>query len=293
MKKVGVVEMNEKVRDNVIVPIVAALITGVLGLWGGSQITETRIGNEVNVIINQNGAENSASLKSDDLVEAFRILQDKNEASEIKINSLTELNKSVEAELRSKDRELLSTQNMLKNEEEKNAQLKEENTRLVEENKKIKDILLQDNSYADTLDDLIKLKKTSKRLEDLHLIDSDRYEMVQALVDSHGNPHTYVYKFRTDSTAFARYKLNGQYDVFTAYAVTGQDDTSREAALCVEIWVDNQRVAQYTNITTAKESYKIGPIVVRNADELKIVVARMAGGYESLYIVDESLEVAE
>lgn len=287
------VEISEKVRDNVIVPIAAAVISGVLGLWGGGQITENHINSQVNVVINPNGTQNDSDLDFDDLVKAYHILQDENEASASKINSLTELNEAIETELNQKKDELHKTQRLMQITEEENEQLKKENDRLLAENEKVKDILLQDNTYADSLDDLVVLKKTVKRLEDLHLIDSDRYEIVQALVDSHGNPHTYVYKFRTDSTAFARYKLNGQYDVFTAYAVTGQNDTSREAALCVEIWVDNQRVAQYTNITTAKESYKIGPIVVRNADELKIVVARMAGGYESLYIVDESLEVTE
>ena len=122
-------KMSEKVRDNVVVPLVVALVTGVFGLWGGGQITKTRINNQVNFIINQDGVQNGEESDFDDLVEAFYILQDKNEENETEINSLTELKNAAEKEAKNKDLELIDAREALKETQEENDQLKAKNPR--------------------------------------------------------------------------------------------------------------------------------------------------------------------
>lgn len=275
------------------VPVVVAIISATGAYFAGGEAVKNDISIQVNNVVNPNGGSANYELDVNDLVNAYYSQSDRIKESADAIEDLREENKSIEDELRKTRKDLNAAEEKLEEKDNKIAELERENGRLNEENNKIKDILLQDNTYADSLDDLVIVKKTTKRLGDLFLIDSDEYSTSQMLEDSHGNIHTYAYKFETQDTAFARYKLNGQYDVFSAVLVTGQD-TTRDAVFCVEILVDNVSVAQYKDITTAKESYTVGPISVRNADELKILVARMEGYYgETLYVTDESLSVVE
>ena len=87
----------------------------------------------------------------------------------------------------------------------------------------------------------------TKRLDNLELLDSERCEQVASVRDLYGTTHSVSYKFNPWQEAWAKFKLDGRYDTFEANILTS-DDTSRDANISVEIYVDDVLVGRVDNI---------------------------------------------
>lgn len=92
-----------------------------------------------------------------------------------------------------------------------------------------------------------KIQVETKRLDNLELLDSERCEQVASVRDLYGTTHSVSYKFDPWQEAWAKFKLDGRYDTFEANILTS-DDTSRDANISVEIYVDDVLVGRVDNI---------------------------------------------
>ena len=128
--------------------------------------------------------------------------------------------------------------------------LQSENAALKEQVENLKSLLL--NTYSmDEIDTVVAQgyldEVESKRLDNLELLDSERCEQVASVRDLYGTTHSVSYKFDPWQEAWAKFKLDGQYDTFEANILTS-DDTSRNANISVEIYVDDVLVGRVDNI---------------------------------------------
>lgn len=128
--------------------------------------------------------------------------------------------------------------------------LQSENAALKEQVENLKSLLL--NTYSmDEIDTVVAQgyldEVETKRLDKLELLDSERCEQVASVRDLYGTTHSVSYKFDPWQEAWAKFKLDGQYDTFEANILTS-DDTSRNANISVEIYVDDVLVGRVDNI---------------------------------------------
>ena len=128
--------------------------------------------------------------------------------------------------------------------------LQSENAALKEQVENLKSLLL--NTYSmDEIDTVVAQgyldEVESKRLDNLELLDSERCEQVASVRDLYGTTHSVSYRFDPWQEAWAKFKLDGQYDTFEANILTS-DDTSRDANISVEIYVDDVLVGRVDNI---------------------------------------------
>lgn len=128
--------------------------------------------------------------------------------------------------------------------------LQSENAALKEQVENLKSVLL--NTYSmEEIDTVVKQgyldEVETKRLDNLELLDSERCEQVASVRDLYGTTHSVSYKFDPWQDAWAKFKLDGQYDTFEANILTS-DDTSRNANISVEIYVDDVLVGRVDNI---------------------------------------------
>lgn len=128
--------------------------------------------------------------------------------------------------------------------------LQSENAALKEQVENLKSVLL--NTYSmEEIDTVVKQgyldEVETKRLDNLELLDSERCEQVASVRDLYGTTHSVSYKFDPWQDAWAKFKLDGQYDTFEANILTS-DDTSRNANISVEISVDDVLVGRVYNI---------------------------------------------
>ena len=128
--------------------------------------------------------------------------------------------------------------------------LQSENAALKEQVENLKSLLL--NTYSmDEIDTVVAQgyldEVESKRLDNLELLDSERCEQVASVRDLYGTTHSVSYRFDPWQEAWAKFKLDGQYDTFEANILTS-DDTSRNANISVEIYVDDVLVGRVDNI---------------------------------------------
>ena len=150
--------------------------------------------------------------------------------------------------------QLINVYNSTKDQNEKltsEAQtLQSENAALKEQVENLKSLLL--NTYSmDEIDTVVAQgyldEVETKRLDNLELLDSERCEQVASVRDLYGTTHSVSYKFDPWQEAWAKFKLDGQYDTFEANILTS-DDTSRNANISVEIYVDDVLVGRVDNI---------------------------------------------
>lgn len=150
--------------------------------------------------------------------------------------------------------QLINVYNSTKDQNEKltsEAQtLQSENAALKEQVENLKSLLL--NTYSmDEIDTVVAQgyldEVESKRLDNLELLDSERCEQVASVRDLYGTTHSVSYRFDPWQEAWAKFKLDGQYDTFEANILTS-DDTSRDANISVEIYVDDVLVGRVDNI---------------------------------------------
>lgn len=128
--------------------------------------------------------------------------------------------------------------------------LQSENAALQEQVENLKSVLL--NTYSmDEIDTVVAQgyldEVETKRLDNLELLDSERCEQVASVRDLYGTTHSVSYKFDPWQEAWAKFKLDGRYDTFEANILTS-DDTSRDANISVEIYVDDVLVGRVDNI---------------------------------------------
>ena len=128
--------------------------------------------------------------------------------------------------------------------------LQSENAALKEQVENLKSLLL--NTYSmDEIDTVVAQgyldEVETKRLDNLELLDSERCEQVASVRDLYGTTHSVSYRFDPWQEAWAKFKLDGQYDTFEANILTS-DDTSRNANISVEIYVDDVLVGRVDNI---------------------------------------------
>ena len=128
--------------------------------------------------------------------------------------------------------------------------LQSENAALKEQVENLKSLLL--NTYSmDEIDTVVAQgyldEVETKRLDNLELLDSEGCEQVASVRDLYGTTHSVSYKFDPWQEAWAKFKLDGRYDTFEANILTS-DDTSRNANISVEIYVDDVLVGRVDNI---------------------------------------------
>ena len=128
--------------------------------------------------------------------------------------------------------------------------LQSENAALKEQVENLKSLLL--NTYSmEEIDTVVAQgyldEVETKRLDNLELLDSERCEQVASVRDLYGTTHSVSYRFDPWQEAWAKFKLDGQYDTFEANILTS-DDTGRDANISVEIYVDDVLVGRVDNI---------------------------------------------
>lgn len=128
--------------------------------------------------------------------------------------------------------------------------LQSENAALKEQVENLKSLLL--NTYSmDEIDTVVAQgyldEVETKRLDKLELLDSEGCEQVASVRDLYGTTHSVSYRFDPWQEAWAKFKLDGRYDTFEANILTS-DDTSRDANISVEIYVDDVLVGRVDNI---------------------------------------------
>lgn len=215
--------MKEKSR----VTIICAIITAVAGIIaGGSQIelkNAQTASQEINVNIiqtlDETGNSNLSlstdlSSSTDELITAYK--KAVNDSDELKMQA-----QSDQAQIRD---------------------LEDENSDLKNQVQILKAALLSTYS-SDEISAVIEqggLKKAvTKRLDNLECLDSVQCRQVASVKDLYGTTHSVSYRFEASSdAAWAKFKLDGKYDTFTASIVTA-DDTNRDSNMSVEVYVDD------------------------------------------------------
>lgn len=173
--------------------------------------------------------------------------------------------------------------------------LQSENAALKEQVENLKSLLL--NTYSmDEIDTVVAQgyldEVESKRLDNLELLDSEGCEQVASVRDLYGTTHSVSYKFDPWQEAWAKFKLDGRYDTFEANILTS-DDTSRDANISVEIYVDDVLVGRVDNIVRDENLRPIS-VSVNGGKVLMIKVINTNSQSSSLcYVSDTNLTVLQ
>ena len=173
--------------------------------------------------------------------------------------------------------------------------LQSENAALKEQVENLKSLLL--NTYSmEEIDTVVAQgyldEVETKRLDNLELLDSERCEQVASVRDLYGTTHSVSYRFDPWQEAWAKFKLDGQYDTFEANILTS-DDTSRDANISVEIYVDDVLVGRVDNIVRDENVRPIS-VSVNGGKVLMIKVINTNSQSSSLcYVSDTNLTVLQ
>lgn len=171
--------------------------------------------------------------------------------------------------------------------------LKSQNRDLQSQVQNLKAVLL--NTYTmDEIDTVVEqgiLEKTSiKRLDNLECLDSESCERVSSVKDLYGTTHSVSYRFDAWGAAWAKFKLDGNFDTFTANIVTS-DATDRNTNMSVEIYVDDILVSRVDDIVRDEHVRPISASV-NGGKVLMIKVIRTNNRSNNIcYITDTSLSV--
>lgn len=132
----------------------------------------------------------------------------------------------------------------------------------------------------------------SKRLDNLECLDSVNCEQVPSVKDLYGTTHSISYRFEASDTAWAKFKLDGQYDTFAANIVTSED-TNRDANMSVEVYLDDVLVGRVDDVVRDEHIRPIS-VSVNGGNVLMIKVIRTNSRYDShAYICDTTLSVLQ
>lgn len=271
---------KENVKE-IIFQVVVPVFCAALGLFGGIVFT-----------VNQNSKINTKIQNTLYGVSGDITI---NNNLEVNATNLIESYEGVKQENKNQKEEFDNLQNKYSEMQKDIAELEATNAALKIENEKLKTFLLHDNTYANDIEDLVFVKQTSDRLENLYIIDGQRYSYVDGVKDYYGNSHSVSYKLHADGTAFIEYKLERKYDTFNANIITTKE-TGAETLFNIEVYLDNSLVKRIDDITRATNSVPLGPIVVTDIDRLKIKVIKMQGNNlhpAICYITDDSLSIVQ
>lgn len=260
---------KEKNRTKIICAVVTAISAIVAGgsafqLHNVQNISQTVNGNVIQ-ILGETGSYVSAGTdltdSTDELISAYRKVLDEN--SQYQANQST-----LQGQVQS---------------------LQNENDDLKNQIQILKETLL--NTYSsDEINSVIEqggLKRDiSKRL------DSVNCEQVPSVKDLYGTTHSISYRFEASDTAWAKFKLDGQYDTFAANIVTSED-TNRDANMSVEIYLDDVLVGRVDDVVRDEHIRPIS-VSVNGGNVLMIKVIRTNSCYDShAYICDTTLSVLQ
>lgn len=266
---------KEKNRTKIICAVVTAISAIVAGgsafqLHNVQNISQTVNGNVIQ-ILGETGSYVSAGTdltdSTDELISAYRKVLDEN--SQYQANQST-----LQGQVQS---------------------LQNENDDLKNQIQILKETLL--NTYSsDEINSVIEqggLKRDiSKRLDNLECLDSVNCEQVPSVKDLYGTSHSISYRFDASDTAWAKFKLDGQYDTFSANIVTSED-TNRDANMSVEIYLDDVLVGRVDDVVRDEHVRPIS-VSVNGGNVLMIKVIRTNSYYSSYaYICDTSLSVLQ
>lgn len=173
--------------------------------------------------------------------------------------------------------------------------LQSENAALKEQVENLKSVLL--NTYSiDEIDTVVAQgyldEIETKRLDNLEMLDSERCKQVASVKDLYGTTHSISYQLDPWQEAWAKFKLDGKYDTFEANIVTS-DDTSRDANMSVEVYVDDVLVGRVDNIVRDENVLPIS-VSVNGGKVLMIkAVNTNETGNSYCYITDTKLTVLQ
>lgn len=270
---------KKRIKFKHIVPIITTLITTATTFFFGHEAYVMKnMTQQINVSITNTLGENSAvnitsdtdlSESSDELIAAYNNLRAENE--ELKNNYQND-----------------QSENQVQVEN-----LRLENEQLKSQVQNLKAMLL--NTYTpeevNTVVESGVLKKTvTKRLDNIEFLDGEDCKQVPTVVDLYGTTHSTSYELRASGTAWGKFKLDGQYDVFSANIVTSTE-TNRDANIRVEFYVDDVLVAYVDNVVRDENVRPIS-FSVNGGDVLMIKAVRTNDVYGSYcYITDTALTV--
>lgn len=173
--------------------------------------------------------------------------------------------------------------------------LQSENAALKEQVENLKSVLL--NTYSiDEIDTVVAQgyldEIETKRLDNLEMLDSERCKQVASVKDLYGTTHSISYQLDPWQEAWAKFKLDGKYDTFEANIVTS-DDTSRDANMSVEVYVDDVLVGRVDNIVRDENVLPISVSVNGGKVLMMKAVNTNATGNSYCYITDTKLTVLQ
>ena len=275
---------KKRIKPKHIVEVVVAIVSAaavIISAYLGSKLYElTNMTQQVNINITntlgRNGdtdvtSEANLTESSDELIAAYSDLRAENE--ELKSNYQNEQNAN-QAQVES---------------------LKSENEQLKNQVQNLKAMLL--NTYTpeevNTVVESDVLKKTvTKRLDNIEFLDGINCEQIPTIVDLYGTTHSTSFELCARETAWGKFKLDGQYDMFAANIVTSAQ-TGRNANIRVEFYVDDVLVAYVDNVVR-DENVRPVSFSVNGGNILMIKAVRTNGEYDSYcYITDTALTVLE
>ena len=266
---------KEKNRTKIICTVITAVLAAVTGgsvlrLYNVQNVTQTVNGNVIQ-ILGETGSNISANMdltdSTEELLSEYKKVIDEN--SQYQTNQTT-----LQGQVQS---------------------LQSENDDLKSQIQILKGTLL--NTYSsDEINSVIEqggLKRDiSKRLDNLECLDSVNCEQVPSVKDLYGTTHSISYRFEASDTAWAKFKLDGQYDTFAANIVTSED-TNRDANMSVEIYLDDVLVGRVDDVVRDEHIRPIS-VSVNGGNVLMIKVIRTNSRYDShAYICDTTLSVLQ
>lgn len=173
--------------------------------------------------------------------------------------------------------------------------LQSENAALKEQVENLKSVLL--NTYSiDEIDTVVAQgyldEIETKRLDNLEMLDSERCKQVSSVKDLYGTIHSISYQLEPWQEAWAKFKLDGKYDTFEANIVTS-DNTSRDANMSVEVYIDDVLVGRVDNIVRDENVLPISVSVNGGKVLMMKAVNTNATGNSYCYITDTKLTVLQ
>ena len=270
---------KRRIKFKHIVPIITTVITSLTTIFFGHEAYVLKnMTQQVNVSITNTLGENGSvnitsntnlSESSDELIAAYNNLIAENE--ELK--------------------------NSYRNDQSENQvqveSLRSENEQLKNQVQNLKAMLL--NTYTPeevntVVESGILNKTVTKRLDNIEFLDGEDCEQIPTVVDLYGTTHSTSYELHASGTAWGKFKLDGQYDMFSANIVTSTE-TDRDANIRVEFYVDDVLVAYVDNVVR-DENVRPVSFSVNGGYVLMIKAVRTNNEYGSYcYITDTALTI--
>lgn len=220
-----------------------------------------------------------------------QVQQFQNQAQQINVNVINTLGQSTASEM--KISESSNIEDIIRELTQAYLDLQQENAELKSQVDSLTDFILEKYPSSE-VDQLIKggyIKETPPvRLDSLEVLDGERYEEVPSVKDLYGTTHSVSYKMRAYyyEVAWVKFKLDKQYDKFSANIVTS-DDTGRDANMSVEIYVDGNLVSREDDIVRDENVRSIGANVSDGSVLMIKVIATSNVSYNTCFITDTEL----